>query len=70
MSRQEAESLAHTVRDAVSAAHVLVRPDDAEWAVEVSTPRGGSFWLRDEDDWEWLRPQIIENSHPSPKSPD
>ena len=59
MSRPEADSLASTVLDAVPGAHVAVQPDAAHWLVEVEPSSAGTFTLYDEDDWRWLRPQIV-----------
>ena len=39
---------------------MIVQPDDANWLVQVETASAGTFWRYEEDDWEWLRPQILE----------
>jgi hypothetical protein len=57
MSKEEAESLARHVRSLTTDV-TTVREDDEGAVVEVQTARG-LFTLRDEMDWEWLRPQIL-----------
>jgi hypothetical protein len=59
MTRAAADSLASTVARAVPIVHVVVLSDDAHWLVQVHTASAGVFTSYDEDDWPWLRHQII-----------
>ena len=60
MNRQEAESLAETVRN-VSRHPAYVVADEGYFAIEVRVERRDgpeTFALRDESDWVWLRERI------------
>jgi hypothetical protein len=57
MSEGDAEALAARVR-ALTADKVTVVDDEDEIVVQVQTGHG-RYTLRDEDDWEWLKIQIL-----------
>lgn len=64
MSWSEAQDLAAVVQEATArliGVQVEVKPEDIFFVVAVrrATP-GDSYWLRDEDDWQWLGPRILE----------
>ena len=57
MSERDAEALADRVRF-VTADEVAVLADEDEIVVQVQTGHG-RYTLRDEDDWGWLKTQIL-----------
>jgi hypothetical protein len=61
MSLVEAKALAWTVEGAAPSARLVVEPEGRYWVVQVTRSSAGVFWLRDEDDWAWLRPRICKS---------